>query len=293
MTATITTPGFYPNMPASVYRDDPCITPSLSSGIARTIIGRSLAHAHAQHPRLGGAEQKEASAAMNRGSLVHAFLAGTAEDEIEIGDFATFRGKPAQEWAEKVRALGKIAALKNDVEEALAIAMAVREKSARGTTLDPFDVGGAEVSAFWRRGDAWFRARYDRLVSPENEPSTAWDWKVTSDVGPAAVKRAFRRFGYHHQAAHYLAGLDVLRPQFARRHSFVFVFVEDAPPYSVRRYCLTPDMLAVATCDISGAHDAWERAMKTNVWPDASSAKTAFIEIPTFDEEEPDEISTN
>ena len=297
-TLTITEPCFVYDMPASVYHADPCETPSLSSSVARTILGKSLAHAYAEHPKLGG-RRKESTASMDRGSLVHALLAGTASAEVEVGDFTTFRSKAAQEWEQSVRERGKIAALERDWDEAHTIAAAVRAKASRGLTLDPFatPTAHAEVSAFWQRNNTtnnsgcWMRARFDRLVNPGDEPCTAWDWKVTSDISPAAVKRAIRRFGYHHQAAHYLAGLDALVPQFRGRHSFVFVFVEDAAPYSVRRYCLRPDTLQCAAIDIGRAHDAWEQALRTDEWPDGTSERTTFIDVPSFDDAD-DEIHT-
>lgn len=282
--------GLHHNIKAVDYHADPAPSPSLSSGVARTILGKSLAHAFAEHPRLGGSVRKIATAAMDTGSLVHALLAGTTADEIEVETFANFRSKAAQDWAAGVRDAGKIPALRDDMEAAQAIADAVRAKATLGTTDDPFGDGYPEVTAIWSKqqdgaAPVFFRARYDRLVMPANEPWTAWDWKVTGDVSPGEVRRKIRRFGYHHQAAHYLDGMNALCPAFAGRHSFIFVFVEDSPPYSVRRYCITPDSAGCAAIDIGRAHDQWAHALRTNKWPDASSAKTTFVEVPSWDDE--------
>lgn len=284
------TTGFHLNMPASVYHDDPCDTPSLSSGIARTILSKSLAHAYAEHPKLGG-KPKHSTDAMVFGSLVHALIAGNAEDEIEVGNFPTFRSKIAAEWADGVRARGKMAALECDMDDARLIAAAVREKAAVGITSNPFFESGREVSGFWQRRGVLHRARYDLLQLPAGEPATAWDWKTIDDVSPQSVKRAMRKFGYHHQAAHYLAGLDALVPAFRGRHSFVFVFVEKSAPFSVRRYCLTADTLACAAIDLDRAYDAWEHALTNDEWPDASSSKTTTVDLSTYDDDE-DEIAT-
>ncbi len=288
----IAAPGFY-SLTAAQYHADPCAQPSLSSTIARVILAKSLAHAHAEHPRLGAASTREETAAMDTGSIVHALLAGTVENEIEVRDFPTFRSKAAQEWAKAARDSGKIPALEADLDSAQKIAAAVRAKAAVGITEDPFTHGAPEVSAVWIRDGAYFRARFDRLVHPVVHPCTIWDWKVTGDVSVAEVKRKFRRFGYHLQAAHYLAALDALVPEFAGRHSFVFVFVEDAPPYSVRRYCLKSDTAIVAQIDIAKAHGLWIGAMKSGVWPDATRLETTLIDIPNFadDDDEPDAIA--
>ena len=285
--------GFHDGIPAPRYHADPCAEPSLSSSVARTILAKSLAHAHAEHPRLGGSANKEETAAMDTGSIVHALLAGTFYQEIEVRDFPTFRSKAAQEWADSVRAAGKIPALEADMDAARPIAEAVTAKAAIGITEGPFTHGKSEATAIWQKHDAYFRARFDRLVRPVGHPCTIWDWKVTGDVSVAEVKRKFRRFGYHLQAAHYLAALDALVPEFAGRHSFVFVFVEDAPPYSVRRYCLKSDTSIVARIDIEKAHAMWAYAVKHNEWPDASRNETTLIDIPNFsdDDDEPDAIT--
>jgi hypothetical protein len=292
--STILDVGLHFGIKATAYHADPCPTPSLSSSVARTIIKRSLAHAFAEHPRLGASAGKESTDSMDTGSVVHALLAGTGRDEIELGNFDTFRSKAAKEWEAKARAMGKVPVLEKDLVDAEKIAEALRTKAAVGLTDNPFTGGHAEATAIWKRGDAYFRARYDRLFTPSDGPWTCWDWKVTGDVSVSEVKRKFRRFGYHLQAAHYLAGMDALCPKHAGRHSFVFAFVEDSPPYSVRRYCLKPDTLGVAAIDIRNAHLAWEEALKSNVWPDASRNETTLIDIPNFadDDEENDVLVT-
>ena len=284
-------PGLHFGVPATEYHADPAPDASLSSGVARKILARSLAHAYAEHPGLGATAEKEQTGALDTGSLVHALLADKAGEEISLADFATWRGKAAQEFAEQARAEGKTPALRDDYEAAESIAAAVREKATRGTSNKPFEAP-AEVTAIWQKGGAFFRARYDRLEMPTGEPWTAWDWKTTEDVSPGQVRRHMRKYGYHLQAAHYLAGLDALCPEFAGRHSFVFVFVEKKPPYSVRRYCLNAESIACARIEITKAHDLWAHAMKTNQWPDGSSDRTAHLEVSSFDDgDEAEEIN--
>ena len=75
--------GLHYGVPAAVYHACPCESPSLSSGVARTILDQSIAHAWHEHPKLGGGK-KESTAAMTTGSVVHSLLAGEDSD-IEIG----------------------------------------------------------------------------------------------------------------------------------------------------------------------------------------------------------------
>lgn len=285
-------PGLHYNIPAPVYHADPCARPSLSSGIARTILAKSLAHAKAEHPRLGGSEKKSATESMDTGSIVHALVGGRSSDELDVRDYPTFRSKAAQEWEAASRAAGKTPVLACDLDPALGIVSALQSKAAVGLTDNPF-TAPREVTAVWHDDGALYRARFDALIAPTDGPWTIWDWKVTGDVSISEVKRKFRRFGYHLQAAHYLAAADALCPKFAGRHSFVFVFIEDTPPYSVRRYCLKPDTLGVAAIDIRRAHKLWAEAMRSGQWPDASRAETTFIDVPNFadDDEEGDAIS--
>jgi hypothetical protein len=278
--------GLHHNIPATVYHADPAPCPSLSSTIARTILAKSLAHAHSEHPRLGGTRKHIPTAAMDRGSLVHALLSNSTEHSFAVEEFATFRSKAAQEWAASVRAAGKIPALADDIESAKRIAQAVRAKAALGLTIDPLAERHHEVTAIWSSEGAYYRARYDLLEREEGHPWTIWDWKVTDDVSVAAVKRKFRRYGYHYQAAHYLAGANALCPQFAGRHSLIFVFVEDDEPYSVRRYCLRADTLSCASIDMHRVHGQWAQAMSSGHWPDASRVDTMHIDVPIYDDDD-------
>ena len=47
--------GIHLGVPEATYHADPCIEPSASSGILRLLMDRTPMHAHAAHPRLGGA----------------------------------------------------------------------------------------------------------------------------------------------------------------------------------------------------------------------------------------------
>src|ERR1019366_772229 len=93
----ITTHGFF-DIPSDVYHADPCIFPSLSSGIAKNIL-RSPLHAQAKHPRLRLTHdplEDESSSAMKLGSLIHALVLGNGPDFAVI-DADDYRTKAARE----------------------------------------------------------------------------------------------------------------------------------------------------------------------------------------------------
>lgn len=289
--------GLHFDVPAATYHADCAEQISMSSGIARTLLTKSPRHAFDAHPRLGNTSHKKSTRYMDLGSTVHALLSGNHADELVVEDFATFRSKAAIEWAELVRDAGKIPVLSGDFEEALKIAAAVREKAVRGvpSEINPFQHGKPEATAIWQHNGVTCRARYDYLIKPDNAPWTIWDWKVTGDVSVQEVRRKVRRFRYDIQEAHYLNGLDVLCPAFAGQHQFIFVFIENAAPYSVRRYVMKPDTRGLAQLDLAKVRTSWAECIKKNEWPDASLAETTAIEVPTFaddETEDTDEIQT-
>lgn len=260
-------PGFHDFMPAAVYHADPCPEPSLSSGIVRTLIEKTPAHAYQEHVRLGGV-RPEPTPDMILGSYVHGLLAGDVSD-FEVGEFDNYQTKAAREWRDSV-ALTKTPILTHTVERAERIAKALRDKAAVGLTTDPFTAGKPEVSALWQEDGFWFRARYDRLILDEGGYADIWDWKTTKSVAPDALLRAIIDHGYHIQAAHYLRGLRAIAPRFAGRTSFILAFVEVEPPHAVRRVVMSEGFLSLANGLLSRAIDRWKHCLRLNQWPDES-----------------------
>jgi hypothetical protein len=225
---------------------------------------------------------------MDCGLIVHSLMAGTA-GEIQLGNFPTFQSQAAKDWAKSVREAGGIPALERDMEKAKPIAEALRAKCWYGLTRNPLEAGRHEVTAIWEHNGTYSRARYD-LLDFNDGPFDAWDWKVTSDCSPAAIRHKIARFGYHRQAAHYLRGLDVLFPAFAGQHSFIMAFAEDAAPHKVQRVCLHAASMMSARRKIEEATALWEHAIKTNVWPDGGG-ETLHLEIHEYDDDLEDEIT--
>ena len=98
--------------------------------------------------------------------------------------------------------------------------------------------------------------------------TTIVDLKTTADASPEGFSKTFMSLGYWMQAAHYIAvgrraGLPIQK--------FVFVAVENAPPYSVALYELDEDSLSkafsirqklletLANCIATGEYPAYSR----------------------------------
>jgi hypothetical protein len=93
-------------MDSASYHKDPCLAPSLSSGIARTLLTHSPAHAWtaapAAQPRLP-IEEKES---FDIGSAAHALLL-EGEDRMVVLPYDDYRKKEAKEARDYARAEGK------------------------------------------------------------------------------------------------------------------------------------------------------------------------------------------
>lgn len=176
----------------------------------------------------------EPTPAMRLGSMVHCTVLEPHElphRYLRVPDGIDRRTKDGKAaWAE-LEASGKELIKAADWDMAMAMAEACWRHPAAGKLLRQPD-GLAELSFWWSDGDLRCKCRPDLLAG-----DVIVDLKTTTDASPAAFARAVVGFGYHLQAAHYLAGTGAAR--------FVFLAVEKAPPYAVAVYEL--DAAALAT----------------------------------------------
>jgi hypothetical protein len=80
------------------------------------------------------------------------------------------------------------------------------------------------------------RFRFDGIAGP-----IVFDIKTISKCNNQEIRKTFTEYGYHVQAAHYLAGLDALDP--STKWRFMFLFVETCEPWRVR--VVDPSELAI------------------------------------------------
>lgn len=134
-----------------------------------------------------------------------------------------------------------------------------------------------EAVSVWRdeKSGLLCKARYDCLV--EGDYPTAVDVKTTADGSPWGFLRSVRKWGYHFQAAWYLAGL--------RAHSYVdpvflFAVAETFGHYATNVYRLGPQRLLLGAHQCRKAMDTIAECEKTGVWPDYTKG-IAELEEPT------------
>lgn len=89
------------------------------------------------------------------------------------------------------------------------------------------------------------------------------DIKTSSTVDPLAFNRKLYDFGYHRQAAWYLAGAKAC----GYRHvGYVIIAVGNAPPHSVEVFVLDDDYLGLGATENRTALDWLDVCRETNVW---------------------------
>ena len=108
--------------------------------------------------------------------------------------------------------------------------------------------------------DGGRKCRIDKIFISNGEPTMLIDWKSTIDASPAGFARSAAKYGYHQQAAWYVA---LAERRYGKRLPFVFVAVESSSPHSVGVYQLVPDQLEAATIINEGivkAYREWVEA---------------------------------
>lgn len=260
------------------YHSDPAPQPSLSSSIAKALIGQSPRHAWVAHPRLNPDHAPEESAIFDVGSAAHAVLLGKGADLVEI-EAKDYKKKAAKTARDKARAAGHIPVLTAQMADVLAMSSAARvQLDAHEEAAGAFTDGQPEVTLIWREGDVWCRCRLDWLPRDRRFFD---DYKTTTDASPDTVSRTTFGNGYDMQAAFYRRGirkiLAVPDPKFR------FVVQEKAAPYALTVAALTPAALDMADRKVEAALDLWAWCLKRNEWP-GYPGRTVYVDPPVWHE---------
>lgn len=275
-----------PRLTGAQYHRDPCERPSLSASCANVLLAKSAYHAWLQHPRLGGV-QREATDAMDAGSLLHALLleGGAGVEVIDAEDFRTNAAKTARDAA---RAAHRVPVLAKVYDAACALADDVGAQL-RALGID-LATGESEVSVEWTETtddgtDVLCRGRMDHLWL---DRGLILDLKTCQSAHPRAVTKHVEAYGYHIQRAAYVSAMNKIRPDLAGRNPdpFTFVFCETLPAASKRRAIVQPVKLDALFRETGErrwkrAVETWARCIATDEWPAyAPTGETMVVEAP-------------
>jgi hypothetical protein len=271
----ITESGIYDGVPMRAYIEDPCPEPSLSRGAIERLVMKTPAHAHHEHPRLGGGERSD-NDATDRGSAAHAVLLG-GEERIVWVEENGWRKKVAKEARDAARSAGQIPMLakkRAPVESMVERACDFMRDLTGGVN------GRAEHTVIWKIGGVWCRCRPDWFSSGVIN-TLALDYKTTEiQGGPEGFIKNMMGNGYDIGARWQERGLHAaLRGQESRR--FVFLVQEVFKPYCCYAVSLSSQMEEIADEKIAYGLKLWLRCREAKAWPGYNPA-IHYAEPPAY-----------
>lgn len=242
-------PGWYKDLGNEEYHG----SFGVSSSQLKTLIEQTPAHLLYQmgHP-------KESTANMALGTAVHSLVLepGQFDADIAVAPLVNKRTNAGkQEWSDFVASSGDKAVITEvQYEQAKLMAESVRNHPIAGRLLEDI-VPESSVYWWYRSMDADDDTKYKQLLKVRPDAlSRAYpvvmDLKTTADGSYSGFVKSIQNFNYHVSAAMYLEGINQCKPLLEEmRHfaytKFIFICVENFPPYLTSAYDLSPEYLDI------------------------------------------------
>lgn len=273
-------PGVYPGVPFLDYLAWDAASQSILREFARSPL-------HARHALTS--PRKDTKALIFGEAVHYAILEpekfATRYAEPPAVDLRTNAGKAAYAaWQEEHPNAVPLTA--DEYKRCLDASAAAREHAIAGPILRSPVPGLREVSVVWNDPETGVlcKARPD-LVTSYDGWTVVPDVKTTRDASPGAFSASIARYGYHVQAAHYLAGLDAHAPR-ARR--WLWIAVESEPPHGVAVYECSEAARLQGGSERGVYLRAYAKARETDVWrgyPDVIQE----LDLPRWAQKAPEE----
>ena len=268
------------DIPAEVYHADPAPEPSLSSTLARQLLGASPLHAWAKSPRLNPEHVSEDKDAFNLGRAAHTSILGKGQPFTASG-FDNFRTKAAREEREDLEAKGFTVLNPEQFTNLAMMTGAARFQMERHGIGDVFTRGQIERSHFAQIDGVWCRCMTDCLIE---DGQIVYDYKTTAgSAAPDAVIRTICNYGYDVQAAHYL---DVVKAVMGGDWRFRLIVQEKSDPFALSVVEIGADWLITARKKAARARELWRLCLDRygeSPWP-GYPAQVAVLSEPTWHE---------
>jgi len=132
-----------------------------------------------------------------------------------------------------------------------------------------------ELSVFWKRDGQPCKARLDCV-----QENTIWDIKTCRDAGYRGFERAIADYRYHMAASWYMQGWDALNPGKTMR--YLWLAVENAPPYALAVYEASLDLLQVGFERINAAVETVRTCTQKNHWPVSYCDEEILMQAPRW-----------
>jgi hypothetical protein len=272
--------GLHPEISDIEYHAD-AITPepALSSSGIRTLLNETPAHFAARNPRLTQWPDNtiESTREQDLGSVAHALILGKGA-RFKVLNLADYRNKDGSEAKTFNNAEAKRAKQQAESEGFIVIdhdthmAAQAIAKSATKRLVEKFGtwpIGESELVGIWKRptrhGDIFGRMLLDHF---SHKAATIIDIKTTTKpISDDEIPKSLASIGADIQAAWYIEGVSTIFPELMGLVQFIFLFVEQQPPYSARPVRVSESWLTRARFRIDRAADVFARCLKANDWP--------------------------
>lgn len=282
MSAPVTAPGFY-DIAEDAYHADPAPTPSLSSGIASTLITGTPRQARHKHPRLNPGLELVDERKYDLGSVAHELVLGRGKGIVAL-DYADWRTKAAQADREQAIAAGKQPCLLSVYEQALEMRDALfAQLQADPENADAFTNGVPEQAVFWKEqtpfGQMWMRALIDWRM---NDRPAIYDYKTFAGekgADPEAFVKHIVGAGRDVQDPHYSRGLAAALGVPLDEVVFRFVVQDPKPPYNAVVVELDAQTKEWSHARWQWALRRWSQCAATGEWP-GFAPRTHYVGAP-------------
>jgi len=235
-----------------------------SAGLLKILIDRTPAHADAWYD---GADDGDSPAlafgrALHSAVLTPDLYAREYAVEPDFGDCRRAANKAARdEWRAANAGRESVSADAAATIRAMEASLLAHPLGRRLLQLP----GECEATRRWVDPNTGVRckARIDKWI--EAHGGVVLDLKSTQSASPEAFGKSAATYGYHVQAAHYLAATEG-RPEGPAR-AFVLLCVEKTPPYAVAVYQLDADALTLGAELRAEALDVLAQCVESGRWP--------------------------
>lgn len=282
-------PGIYSGLSMEMYLSDPCVSPSLSSGGAHTILTQSPAHCWADHPRNPKRKPREESTDMDIGSIAHELLLEKSEARACVIDPHDYRGKRGgipDGWTndairaarDAARAEGKIPILLKDMERVRAMMAVAHEFIRHSEIADVFADGEPEATVIACEGDTWLRARPDWIT---HDRAFTVSFKTTpgSAEPNSFVRGRLFSLGYDMALAFYERAILAATGKAPRS---CLLIQETNEPYACALVGLDPMTQELAERKVEMAIGMWRKCVASGVWP-AYPTRICYAAAPAWE----------
>ena len=277
--------GFHPDIPDSIYFQDPCLPLSLTASICKVLISKSPLHAYNEHPKLGGGmmddddSDDDKSGVKAFGTIVHSTILGKGA-KVVLSPFKSFQSNDAKAWKAQQIEAGNVIAKQKQLDKAQFMRDSVRSAlDAAGLSHAFVGPEGVEETLVWKERDQfWMRSRLDHW---HNETATIFDLKTCESAHEKAISNAIHNYKYALQNCFYRRGIAALRPELNGRTNFLFVFIETSAPYACQIVKIDGEAEAIGESQLARAVETWRQCLTLNQWPSYSSG-VVRIGLPSY-----------